>query len=401
MKQKKLMLLGGIRYLLPVIKVAHEQGYYVITADYIPDNIAHRYSDEYVNINIIDKESVLKVACEKEIDGIMSFGVDPGVVTASYVQNQMGLPSFGPFESVEILQNKDKFRAFLADNGFNVPKAKGFSSLDEALSNLDWYEYPVIIKPTDAAGSKGVTRVDNVETLRTALEYAFEHSIKGSIIVEEFIEKQGCSSDTDSFSYNGELKMVTFSAQRFDENAPNPYTPAAYSWPSTFTEEEEAYLTSEIQRLLSLLKMKTSIYNIETRIGVNGKPYIMEISPRGGGNRLAEVVRYATGVDMITACTRAAVGDSVEDIQQKPYDGHWAEIVLHSDNDGIFERLEISKDLPAEIIEEDLWVKKGDKVEGFEGANNAIGMLILKFQSKEHLINALANQHDWLKVIVK
>lgn len=395
------MLLGGIRYLLPVIKAAHEQGYYVITADYFPGNIAHKYSDEYVNVSIVDKEAVLKVARERKIDGILSFGVDPGVVAASYVQEQMRLPSFGPFESVDILQNKDKFRTFLTDNGFNTPKSKGFSSLDEALSDLDWYEYPVIVKPTDSAGSKGVTRVDNVEKLKPALESAFEHSIKGKIIVEEFIEKKGCSSDTDSFSYNGELKMVTFSAQRFDENALNPYAPSAYSWPSTFTIEEETYLTSEIQRLLTLLGMKTSIYNIETRIGTNGKPYIMEVSPRGGGNRLAEVVRYATGVDMITACTRAAVGDSVGDIQQKPYDGHWAEIVLHANTNGIFESLEISEDLPAEIIEEDLWVKTGDKVEGFEGANNAIGMLILKFQSEEELVNSLANQNHWVKVIVK
>ncbi|RGN35279.1 ATP-grasp domain-containing protein [Bacteroides oleiciplenus] len=400
-KQKKLMLLGGIRYLLPVIKAAHEQGYYVITTDYFPGNIAHKYSDEYVNVSIVDKEAVLKAARERKIDGILSFGVDPGVVTASYVQEQMRLPSFGPFESVDILQNKDKFRTFLTDNGFNTPKAKGFSSLDEALSDLDWYEYPVIVKPTDSAGSKGVTRVDNVEKLKPALESAFEHSIKGKIIVEEFIEKKGCSSDTDSFSYNGELKMVTFSAQRFDENALNPYAPSAYSWPSTFTAEEEAYLTSEIQRLLTLLGMKTSIYNIETRIGTNGKPYIMEVSPRGGGNRLAEVVRYATGVDMITACTRAAVGDSVGNIQQKPYDGHWAEIVLHANTNGIFESLEISEDLPAEIIEEDLWVKTGDKVEGFEGANNAIGMLILKFQSEEELVNSLVNQNHWLKVLVK
>ncbi|MEE0909827.1 MAG: carboxylate--amine ligase, partial [Bacteroidales bacterium] len=133
MKQKKLMLLGGIRYLLPVIKAAHEQGYYVITADYLPDNIAHKYSDEYVNVSIIDKEAVLKVAVEKQIDGIMSFGVDPGVVSASYVQEKMGLPSFGPYESVEILQNKDKFRAFLAENGFNTPWAYSYSSVEDAL----------------------------------------------------------------------------------------------------------------------------------------------------------------------------------------------------------------------------------------------------------------------------
>ncbi len=395
------MLLGGIRYLLPVIKAAHEQGYYVITADYIPDNIAHKYSDEYVNVSIIDKEAVLKVAQEKQIDGIMSFGVDPGVVAASYVQNKMGLPSFGPFESVEILQNKDKFRAFLAKNGFNVPQAKGFDSVEAAMEEIYWYPWPVIVKPTDAAGSKGVTRVDKAEDLKPALEYAMEHSISGHIIVEEFIDKQGCSSDTDSFSEDGKLKFVSFCAQRFDAEATNPYTPAAYSWPSTFTKEQEEYLTSEIQRLITLLNLKTVVYNIEVRVAPNGKPYIMELTPRGGGNRLCEMLRYATGVDMITAITRAMVGDPIlEPIEQKPYNGHWAEIILHADKDGVFDHLEINNDLPAEIVEEDLWVEKGDKVESFEGANNAIGTLVLKFQTAEDLEKSITNQEDWLKVVV-
>ena len=400
MKQKKLMLLGGIRYLLPVIKAAHEQGYYVITADYLPDNIAHKYSDEYVNVSIIDKEAVLKVAQEKQIDGIMSFGVDPGVIAASYVQNKMGLPSFGPFESVEILQNKDKFRAFLAANGFNVPTAKGFSCKEDALQDLSWYEFPVIVKPTDSAGSKGVSRVDSVEQLPAALDNAFSHSISKHIIVEEFIEKQGCSSDTDSMSIDGKLAFVSFNAQRFDEDAVNPYTPAAYSWPSAFTKEQEDYLTSEIQRLITLLGLKTSVYNIETRIGTNGKPYIMELTPRGGGNRLCEMLRYATGVDMITAITRAMVGDSINYIVQEPYNGHWAEIILHADKSGIFDHFEISKELPAEVVEEDLWVKNGDKVESFEGANNAIGTLVLKFRTAEELEHAITHQSEWLKVVV-
>ena len=401
MSQKKLMLLGGIRYLLPVIKAAHEQGYYVITADYLPDNIAHKYSDEYVNVSIIDKEAVLKVAQEKRIDGIMSFGVDPGVVAASYVQNKMGLPSFGPFKSVEILQNKDKFRAFLTKHGFNVPKAKGFSSVEEALADLTWYEFPVIVKPTDAAGSKGVTRVETFEELRPALKYAIEHSISGHIIVEEFIEKQGCSSDTDSMSVDGNLVFTSFCAQRFDADATNPYTPAAYSWPSTFTEEQETYLKSEIQRLITLLGLKTCVYNIETRIGTNGKPYIMELTPRGGGNRLCEMLRYATGVDMITAITRAMVGDEPEKIEQKPYNGHWAEIILHADTDGQFEELQISPSLPAEVIERDLWVKPGDHVHSFEGANDAIGTLVLRFENAEDLEKAITNQKEWLKIIVK
>lgn len=400
MRQKKLMLLGGIRYLLPVIEAAHEQGYYVITADYLPDNIAHRYSDEYVNVSIIDKEAVLKVAREKEIDGILSFGVDPGVVSASYVQTQMGIPSFGPFESVEILQNKDKFRTFLSENGFNVPWAFGFSSLEDALADTDKFSYPLIVKPTDSAGSKGVTRVDNEEDLKDALEHAFKHSIKGNIIVEEFIEKQGCSSDSDSFSVNGVLQFVSFSAQRFDENAAGTFVPAAYSWPSTMNMQQESELRSELQRLLTLLHMKTAVYNIETRVGVNGKTYIMEVSPRGGGNRLSEMVRYSTGVDMITAGVRAAVGDSVDGIEQKPYMGHWAEIILHSDKDGLFESLYISKSMRSYVIEEDLWVMKGDAVHFFEGANNAIGTLIMKFNSQEQLKEALEKQGEWLHISV-
>ena len=383
MKQKKLMLLGGLRYLLPVIESAHKLGYYVITCDYLPDNIAHKYSDEYHNVSIIDKEAVLALAKELQIDGIMSFAVDPGVVTAAYVQEQMGLPAFGPYESVCILQNKDRFRNFLTQHGFNVPKAKGFASIEEAMAEKYWYPWPVIVKPTDSAGSKGVTRVDRLEDLRPALEVAFAHSLSKRVIVEEFIEKAGCSSDTDSFSVDGELKFVSFSAQRFDEHAPNPYTPSAYSWPSTMTAEQEAELTSEIQRLLKLLGMRTSIYNIETRVGTNGKPYIMEVSPRGGGNRLAEMLRFATGVDLITNAVRAAVGDEVVAVEQKPYNGHWAEVILHADKDGHFFSLDMDSMFKEKHVKQiDLWVKKGDKVSAFRGANDAFGTLVLQFNTE-------------------
>lgn len=398
--QKKLMLLGGIRYLLPVIKAAHEQGYYVITADYLPDNIAHKYSDEYANVSIIDKEAVLKVAQKKQIDGIMSFGVDPGVVSASYVQEKMGLASFGPYESVCILQNKDRFRAFLTENGFNVPKAKSYVCIKDALADREALSYPVIVKPTDSAGSKGVTRVDKPEQLETAVSYAFDKSISGHVIIEDFIEKQGCSSDTDSFSVDGSLKFVSFNAQYFDEKAANPYTPAAYTWHSTFTKEQENYLTSEIQRLITLLRMKTNIYNIETRIGKDGKPYIMELTPRGGGNRLCEMLCYATGVDLITAMTRYIVGDSVPEVEQKPYNGHWAEVILHADKAGSFEGIEIAKDMPAEVIEEDLWVKKGEHVNAFDGANDAIGTLVLKFENEVSMKDCICDIPSWLKVKV-
>lgn len=400
--KKKLMLLGGLFYLIPVIKAAQKLGIHVITCDYLPDNIAHRYSDEYHDVSIVDKEAVLDLARKLEIDGLMSYAVDPGVETAAYVAEKLGLPFAGSYESVRILQNKDLFRKFLTDNGFTVPVSGGYSGYDELEVDLDRFTFPVIVKPTDSAGSKGVTRVDEMSELKKAFDYAKSFSLKGNVIVEEFIDKKGCSSDADSFSIDGKMVLTTFDAQRFDDEAANPYTPSAYSWPSTFTEDEEHELKSEIQRLVDLLNLKTSIYNIETRVGTNGKPYIMEMSPRGGGNRLAEMERLISGNDMIEAAVCGAMNMPIPPFRKRKIEGHWVEIVIHSDKEteGKFTAVEIA---PAMKIYErymDLYITKGETVRPFKAANDAIGTLVMNFPDKETLELALAHQSEWIKIIM-
>lgn len=397
---KKLLILGGSRYAIPVIKAAHDLGCQVITCDYLPDNIAHKYSDEYCNVSIIEKEIVLEAAQKLKIDGIMSFACDPGVVTAAYVAEKMGLPSCGSYESVKILQNKSLFRQFLTEHGFTVPVAKGYNDIEAALMDIDLFNWPVIVKPTDSAGSKGVTRVDFPDKLRESIEYALSFSHCSEFIIEDFIMQKGYSSDTDSFSVDGELKFVSFDCQMFDKKAENPYTPAAYSWPTSITPEHQEELTSEIQRLLKLLDMKTSIYNIETSESTNGKAYIMEVSPRGGGNRLAEMLHYATGVDLITNAVRAAIGESVIDVEQKPYDGYWSEVILHSENAGVFKSLEISQEIAENVIESDLWIEHDTKVGGFTAANEAIGTLVLRFDTKDRMNEVMANIDSFVNVVV-
>lgn len=397
---KKLMILGGSRYAIPVIKKAHELGVYVITCDYLPDNIAHKYSDEYYNVSIIDKEAVLEVAMNLKIDGITSFACDPGVITAAYVADKMGLPSCGSYESICILQNKAKFRLFLKEHGFNVPRAYSFKDNITAI-NCNKFDYPVIVKPVDSAGSKGVSRVDSKDQLEAAINHAFDYSITKEIIIEDFLEKDGFSSDTDCFSIEGDLKFVSFNSQRFDESSETPYVPAAYSWPSTMSHETEEYLKVEIQRLISLLKLKTSIYNIETRVAKNKKPYIMEMSPRGGGNRLAECLCYATGVDLIEGVVRAALGLPIENISQKPYQGFWAEVILHSNKTGTFKELWISDKITAFVFEKDLWVSKGDKIYSFDAANKAIGTLVLRFSEVADLERIMSNINCFVNVLVE
>lgn len=399
--QKRLLLLGGSQYLFPVLRAAKELGIYTITCDYLPDNIAHKYSDEYCNVSIIDKEAVLEAARKLNIDGVMSFACDPGVATAAYVAEKLGLPSAGSYESISILQNKNRFRKFLADNGFNVPTAKGYTDIEEAMADTDRFHWPVIVKPTDSAGSKGVTRVDDPAKLRESIAYALSFSHCSEFIIEDFLEKVNHSSDTDCFSVDGQLKFVSYSAQRFDESCENPYAPCAYSWPGTITDAHKQELTAEIQRVITLLGLKTSIFNIETRECTDGKAYIMELTPRGGGNRLAEVLRYATGVDMITNAVRAAVGMDVVDMEQKPYNGSWAEIILHSEEAGTFDSLWLNPEIEPSIVEKDLWVQSGDKVGGFSGANEAIGTLVLKFETEDAMLAVLENQSRYIRVMLK
>ena len=396
------MLLGGIRYLLPAIEVAHKYGHKVITVDYLPNNIAHKYSDEYYNVNILDKEAVLKLAKELKIDGILSYAVDPGVVTAAYVAEQMGLPFSCSYESACILQDKALFRQYLRDNDFNVPNARGYNQAEDALKDVDYFNWPVIVKPVDSAGSKGVSKVVDPKDLGTAIQFALSESHNGHFIIEDFLEKEGLSSGSESFFVDGELKYNAFYDQYFDNEAANPYTPSAEIWPTEKAQSVQDEIKEELQRLGSLLGFRTGLFNIEWRVCKNGKAYLMEVSPRAGGNRLAEILNYATDVDIIEAEVLKALGDNIPEIYEPCYNGYYAIYVLHSIVPGSYEGIEIDDAFKNNyVVERELRVVTGQKIEGFSGANNAIGTLFLKFNTRNELEENLRNINQFVKIIVK
>ena len=242
--------------MIPVIEAAHALGIYVITCDYLPDNAAHQHADQYCNISVMDKGAVLDCAQKLDIDGIMSFACDPGVVTAAYVAEKMELPFQCSYQSAVILQDKGLFRKFLTENEFNVPHAKYYTDENEPFGDISFFTWPVIVKPTDSAGSKGVTKVDTPDELKAAIQTAVANSHSGAFIIEDFLTFEGYHSSTDPFTVNGELRFATYSDQLFDPEADNPYTPAKIIWPSSMREEHQRELTSEIQRLMTLLNMK-------------------------------------------------------------------------------------------------------------------------------------------------
>lgn len=398
---KKLMILGGSRYLIPVIETAHKHGIYVITADNLPDNIAHSYADEYCNVSVIEQDSVLAEARKRNIDGIISFACDPGVVSASYVAEQMGLPFQTSYEATRILQDKGLFRQFLIDNGFNCPFAKRYTDIEEPFSELDLFRWPIIVKPVDSAGSKGVTKVEDPADLRAAIEEAIRISLCGAFIIEEFIVFDGHHSSTDPFTVDGDLKFITYSDQLFDPEAENPYTPSLIIWPSTMKQVYQDSLTSEIQRLMKLLGAKDGIYNIETCAGMDGKAYIMEVSPRGGGCKIADLQKLAYGVDLIECEVLKAVGLPYPEIRNGSCDGHWCEAVIHAapGQSGILEGIDIDPEISERYLKViDTYMKEGDMVHPFTGANMSLGDLFLRFDTREELDTIIGKMREWLHI---
>ena len=223
-------------------------------------------------------------------------------------------------------------------------------------------------------------------------------------IIEDFISFKGCHSSADSFTIDGKLVFNVFSDQLFDVNSENPYAPTQIIWPSTMEKKYQDELTSELQRLMTLLHMKHGIYNIETCVGSNGKPYIMEVSPRGGGCRIAQIQKLAYGIDLIENEIRQAVDMPINPIDKVECDGVWCEIVLHANEGqyGTFVRYEIDEKIKNKYVKMiDFQKKPGDKIEPFSGAGLSFGNMFVRCDDRQTLNKLLADMPNWFKIITE
>lgn len=235
------------------------------------------------------------------------------------------------------------------------------------------------------------------------MDYALKFSIDGGCIVEQFLEKMGDSSDADGFVLDGKMVCVSFTSQLFDPSVPNPYTPAAYMMPASMPSWAQDELRSELQRVCDLLGLRSGVFNIETRVATDGKPYIMEMTPRGGGNRLCEMLCRATGgkTNLIRCAVQAALGEPVDEVSMPEYDGWWYQEMLHSDHDGIFTGVDYAPGFKeTHVIEEQLWVEPGAPVNAFTAANHAFGSVFLRFDNREELEGFRSNADQYMRVKV-
>lgn len=382
---------------MPPLRYAREQGHHVITCDYLPDNPGHKLAHESYNVSTTDKDAVLKLAQRLQIDAIVAYASDPAAPTAAYVAEQMGLPG-NPYQSVLTLARKDLFRAFLKDNGFNVPRSQSFHDREQASAWLMKIGLPAFIKPVDSSGSKGVTKITDASQFKKSFEHALTYSREKMVVIEEAIDRVGYQVDSDIFFYNGEPIFWIWGDQHQDKHC-HQFTPIGISFPSSLKNDIQKNAIKEVADVIKKLKFKQGAFNVEFVTDKNNKVWIIEIGPRNGGNLIPEVIRHATGIDLIKYTVDAALGLPCLGLETKPTKGYWSSYLIHSIEDGIFKELWLSDRVKAKIVEQDIWVKPGDKVTKYLGSNDTLGTMVLKFDTMEEMLEMLDNMEHDIRVI--
>ena len=396
--QKRLLMLGGSHFQIPSILSAKEAGHYVITCDYLPENPGHKYADEYYNVSTTDYEGVLKLAKNLDIDGIVAYASDPAAPTAAYVAEKLSLPG-NPYDSVVTLAYKDKFRSFLKANNFNVPESKGFDDIHNARAFFLQIKKPVMIKPVDSSGSKGVRKIYDISEFDDAFNYALEFSRAKRVVVEEFVLRKGYQVAGDGFVVNGKLVFTCFANEHFDEYC-NPLVPIGESFPAIHDKKLLNLARMEIQRVLSLLGWRDGALNFDFMFDEDDRLYLLEIGPRNGGNLIPDVIRIATGVDIIRYTINAALGLDCSELHMKDPDGYYSSYILHSNRSGILDHIDSSA-IQSDILFYQEFISSNQQVDRFDGSNHTIGALILKHSSLEEMLERMSNMGKYINVIIK
>lgn len=393
---RKILLLGGSAQQIIAIKTAQKHGYYTVLCDFLPDNPGQYEADKFYLISTTDKEAVLKVAMDEKVDGVLAYASDPAAPTAAYVAEKMGLPT-NPYQAVETLCNKDRFREFLRTNGFNTPVAKGYGD-----KNVDTsvFSLPVIVKPVDSSGSKGATVLRDWSGLNEALDFAFSFSRSHRVIVEEFIEKKHeYLIGGDIFVNDGKIVLWGLLNCHRDETV-NPLVPVGKSYPLLLDKKDEDSVHATLQSMVDRLGLKFGSVNVELVVDKNKRVWPIDIGPRAGGNMIPDLLGLIFGVNVVEMAVLAAMGEPLK-CEVGAGTPFYATHNLHTNKNGIYRSIEFSEELENRIVKKCLYKKDGDIVEFFDNAAKALGIIFMKFDSQEEMSSILGNINKYYKVVVE
>ena len=397
--RKSILMLGGSRQQVVAIEKAKALGFRTVLCDYLPDNPGQYAADVFYQESTTDRERMLQIAEKEGVSGVLAYSSDPASPTAGYVAETMGLPT-NPLSAIETMSEKHRFRAFLKQSGLPCPQAVSFPmccSAKETAKLVEGFRFPIVVKPTDSSGSKGVSVLKDVSALDAAIAHAGDFSRNGILICEEYIRKTFPHVvGGDIFVVDGEVRFWGLMSCLRDEGL-GGLVPVGEKMPSGLSARENAAVKNVLQRLVTTLGVRFGELNVEVIVGEDGVPYVLELGSRAGGNMIPVQLSDASGVDLIAANVLCAMGEDPGDLSWDSVecDGVWVTYVLHSGVDGSFQGVEKSDTIAPHIYREVLYKQQRDSVEAFDGANKALGIEFLHFDDEaemERMLNEISHE---------
>jgi biotin carboxylase len=299
---KKALLLCSSHNDLGLVRALRKLGYYIIVTGNRVNLPGQKWCDEFIFSDYSNKEKILEIAKEKNIDAIIQCCNDFGVYTAAYVAEKLGLPGYDSYETTLMLHNKDLFKEFAKKNNITSPISESFSSEKEALQHLDSCTYPVIIKPTDCSAGNGIHKAENKTEGSKYIQEAFLKSRAKRIVIESYI--QGTQHGFCTFLRNQKVCAI---CSNNEYSFLNPYRVEIDTYPADNFDLVQESLVAQIEKIARILNLKDGIFHLQyIHDGKNAQ--IIEVMRRILGNMYHVPGNALTGIDWEYWDTRVRCG---------------------------------------------------------------------------------------------
>lgn len=389
---KKLLILNGSHSDIQLIQAGKKLGFYVITTGNNPELIGHNYSDEYHSADFSNPEEILQLAKKIKIDAICSCANDFGTISASYVAEKMGLKGHDNYNTALTLHHKDKFKEFAKKHNIKTPFADNYDNIEKALKNKIKYKLPIIIKPVDLTGGKGVTKVFSYDEYDDAVRKAFSTSKIGKFIIEPFIE--GTYHSFSTFVINKKI-VASFSDNEYSYL--NPFLVTTSAGPADCIDNVKDILVEEAQKIINILNLVDGVFHMQY-IMKDKTPYIIEVTRRCSGDWYSEPVRKALNTDWINWMLKAEAGIDCSDFPANPAQkGFCGRHCIMGYKSGIVKDIKISDEIKNNIYDSFIWWKPNDKIRDF--MLDKLGILFLQYKTREEMIEKTERITELIKVI--
>jgi len=395
---KKLLLLGGSHAEIPLIKAAQDLGWYVITTGNAREGLGHPYADKNVFADFSDKEAMLELAKSEGVSAVCSGCNDFALLSTVYVCEKLGLPGHDSFATSLEIHHKDKYRALATRLGIPTPRAISVRNEQEFEAAISTLTFPIIVKPVDLTGGKGIHRAANIEEARAAYKDATSRTREDHVVVEEFVV--GTNHGFSAMLVNGK---VAFAFSDNEQYFVNKYLVSGANTPSTTAVTGLAKLREYSERIASELNLVDGILHIQYIERADGIPVIIEICRRPPGDLYIKFVKYATGVDYPKFIIMAETGEDISGIADVPTQGFWLRHCImvgpEIENGSTVRDVTFAPEIQGNIVEKFLWYKAGEKID--DKLLYKAGIVFFKFDSLAEMQDKTARMPDLARIIAE